>query len=111
MRARRRGYAIPNSISQPVTVEPRAVSGAAKITTRHALDYVEGDFMNMTNATFQEASVYPKKYSREALLPAVGQHSRAIIPGDDPGDQQLPDRAITKRQMDPHLVRCRGEYL
>jgi hypothetical protein len=46
--------------------------------------------MNMTNATFQEASVYPKKYSREALLPAVGQHSRAIIPGDDPGDQQLP---------------------
>jgi len=67
--------------------------------------------MNMTNATFQEASVYLKKYSREALLPAVGQHSRAIIPGDDPGDQQLPDRAITKRQMDPHLVRCRGEYL
>ena len=58
--------------------------------------------MNMTNATFQEASVYPKKYSRETLLPAVGQHSRAIIPGDDPGDQQLPERAITKRQTDPH---------
>ena len=55
--------------------------------------------MNMTNATFQEASVYPKKYSRETLLPAVGQHSGAIIPGDDPGDQQLPKR---KRQTDPH---------
>ena len=66
--------------------------------------------MNMTNATFQEASVYPRKYSREALLPAVGQHSRAIIPGDDPGDQQLPGRAITKRQTDPHLARCRAEY-
>jgi hypothetical protein len=66
--------------------------------------------MNMTNATFQEASVYPKKYSREALLPAVGQRSRAIIPGDDPGDQQLPGRAITKRQTDPHLAWCRAEY-
>ena len=66
--------------------------------------------MKMTNATFQEASVYPKKYSRETSLPAVGQHSRAIIPGDDPGDQQLPGRAITKRQTDPHLARCRAEY-
>ena len=66
--------------------------------------------MNMTNATFQEASVYPKKYSREALLPAVAQHSRAIISGDDPGDQQPPERAITKRQTDPHLARCRAEY-
>jgi len=45
--------------------------------------------MNMTNAVFQETSVYPKKYDREASLPTVGQHSRAIIPGDDPGDQRL----------------------
>ena len=66
--------------------------------------------MHMTNATFQEASLYPKKYSREALLPAVAQHSRVIIPGDDPGDQQSPERAITKRQTDPHLARCRAEY-
>jgi hypothetical protein len=29
-------------LSQVVTVEPRAVSGAAKITAQHALDYVEG---------------------------------------------------------------------
>ena len=52
--------------------------------------------MSMTNPVFQDASVYPKKYGREALLPGVGQDSRAIIPGDDPGDQQPPERAITK---------------
>ena len=66
--------------------------------------------MKMTNAVFQEASVYPKKYGREALLPGVGQHSRAIIPGDDPGDQQPPERAITERQRDPHVNRRRTEY-
>ena len=48
--------------------------------------------MNMSNPVFQEASVCPKKYGREALLPSVGQPSRAIIPGDDPGDQQPPER-------------------
>ena len=46
--------------------------------------------MHINNPVFQEASVYPKNYRREALLPGVGQHSRAIIPGDDPGDQQPP---------------------
>jgi hypothetical protein len=61
--------------------------------------------MNIINPVFQEASVYPNKYSREALLPRVGQHSRAIIPGDDPGDQQPPERAITERQRDPHVAR------
>ena len=66
--------------------------------------------MHMTNATFQEASLYPKKYSRQALLPAVAQHSRAIIPGDDPGDQQPPERAITERQRDPDVARWRTEY-
>ena len=66
--------------------------------------------MKITNPIFQEASVCPKKYSREALLPSVGQHSRAIIPGDDPGDQQSPERAITKRQRDPHVAWWRTEY-
>ena len=66
--------------------------------------------MKMTNAVFQEASVYPKKYGREALLPGVAQHSRAIIPGDDPGDQQPPERAITERQRDPDVARWRTEY-
>jgi hypothetical protein len=61
--------------------------------------------MKMTNMVFQEASVYPKKYGREVLLPGVGQHSRAIIPGDDPGDQQPPERAITERQRDPDVAR------
>jgi hypothetical protein len=66
--------------------------------------------MNMTNSVFQEASVYLKNHGREALLPGVAQHSRAIIPGDDPGDQQPPERAITKRQRDPHVARWRTEY-
>ena len=48
--------------------------------------------MHINNPVFQEASVYPKKHGREALLPGVGQPSRAIIPGDDPGDQQPPER-------------------
>ena len=66
--------------------------------------------MKITNPIFQEASVCPKKYSREALLPGAGQHSRAIIPGDNPGDQQPPERAITERQRDPHVARWRTEY-
>jgi len=44
------------------------------------------------------------------MLPGVGHHSRAIIPGDDPGDQQPPERAIIKRQRDPHVARWRIEY-
>ena len=61
--------------------------------------------MHINNPVFQEASVYPKNYRREALLPGVGQHSRAIIPGDDPGDQQPPECAISRRQRDPHVAR------
>jgi hypothetical protein len=35
------------------------------------------------------------------LLPGVGQPSRAIIPGDDPGDQQPPERAIMMMKREP----------
>jgi hypothetical protein len=66
--------------------------------------------MHINNPVFQEASAYPKKHGREALLPGVGHHSRAIIPGDDPGDQQPPERAITRRQRDPHVARWWTEY-
>jgi hypothetical protein len=66
--------------------------------------------MHINNPVFQEASVYPKKHGREALLPGVGHHSRAIIPGDDPGDQQPPERAITRRQRDPPVARWWTEY-
>jgi hypothetical protein len=66
--------------------------------------------MHINNPVFQEASVYPKKHGRETLLPGVGHHSRAIIPGDDPGDQQPPERAITRRQRDPHVARWWTEY-
>jgi len=97
-------------LSQLSTVERGRFLERLKSPAQDALDYVEGVCMNMINPVFQEASVYPKKYSREALLPSVGQHSRAIIPGDDPGDQQLPERAITERQRDPHVARCRTEY-
>jgi hypothetical protein len=34
---------------------------------------------------------YPEKYGRETFLADAGQRSRAIIPGDDPGDQQPPE--------------------
>ena len=59
----------------------------------------------MTNPVSQEASVYLKEYGREAFLPSAGLRSRAIIPGDDPGDQQPPERDITKWQKDPHAAR------
>ena len=55
--------------------------------------------MHINNPVFQEASAYPKKHGREALLPGVGHHSRAIIPGDDPGDQQPPERAIPSEEV------------
>jgi hypothetical protein len=53
--------------------------------------------MDNTNQIFCEASAYPKKCVREAFSPDAGQGSRAIIPGDDPGDQQQPER----RGFDP----------
>ena len=48
--------------------------------------------MDMTNRIFQEPRVCLEK-RREALEPDAGQPSRAIIPGDDPGDQQPPGPA------------------
>ena len=47
--------------------------------------------MNITYPIFQKASFYLEKYGRETFLADAGQRSRAIIPGDDPGDQQPPE--------------------
>jgi hypothetical protein len=33
-----------------------------------------------------------EKYDHKVLLPDAGSRSRAIIPGDDPGDQQPPEQ-------------------
>ena len=59
----------------------------------------------MTDPVFQEASLCLEKYDREALVPDAGQRSRAIIPGDVPGDQQPPERGF---YPDPHAVA--GQY-
>jgi len=48
--------------------------------------------MDMTNPVSREESVYLEKYRRETFLPDAGQRSRAIVPGDDPGDQQPPEQ-------------------
>src|ERR1700738_1703709 len=48
--------------------------------------------MSITYPIYQKASFYPEKYGRETFLADAGQRSRAIIPGDDPGDQQPPER-------------------
>jgi hypothetical protein len=48
--------------------------------------------MSITYPIFQKANFYPEKYGRETFLADAGQRSRAIIPGDDPGDQQPPER-------------------
>jgi hypothetical protein len=48
--------------------------------------------MNITYRIFQKGSFYLEKYGRETFLADAGQRSRAIIPGDDPGDQQPPER-------------------
>lgn len=48
--------------------------------------------MSMTFPIFQKVNFYPEKYGRETFLADAGQRSRAIIPGDDPGDQQPPER-------------------
>ena len=47
--------------------------------------------MSITYPIFQKASFFPKKYGRETFLADAGQRSRAIIPGDDPGDKQAPE--------------------
>ena len=48
--------------------------------------------MSITYPIFQKTNFYPEKYGGETLLADAGQRSRAIIPGDDPGDQQPPER-------------------
>ena len=48
--------------------------------------------MDITNLVLREASTHLKKNGREVFLPVAGHRSRAIIPGDDPGDQQPPER-------------------
>ena len=48
--------------------------------------------MTITLPIFQKTNFYPEKYGRETFLADAGQRSRAIIPGDDPGDQQPPER-------------------
>jgi hypothetical protein len=48
--------------------------------------------MSIIYPVFQKESFYLQTYDREAFLPDAGQRSRAIIPGDDPGDQQPPER-------------------
>ena len=48
--------------------------------------------MSITYPIFRKASFYPEKSGRETFLADAGQRSRAIIPGDDPGDQQPPER-------------------
>ena len=57
--------------------------------------------MSITYPIFQKASFYLEKYGREAFLADAGQRSRAIIPGDDPGDQQPPER---RESMPPSTI-------
>lgn len=47
--------------------------------------------MTTTQLIFQEVSMCREKYDHEILVPDAGKRSRAIIPGDDPGDQQPPE--------------------
>jgi hypothetical protein len=47
-----------------------------------------------------DASFKCEKSDRETLSPDAGKRSRAIIAGDDPGDQQLPERP----GFNPHLL-------
>jgi hypothetical protein len=57
--------------------------------------------MSIIYPVFQKASFLLATYDREAFLPYAGQRSRAIIPGDDPGDQQPPEpRGF---YSDPHV--------
>ena len=63
--------------------------------------------MSITYPVFQKASFYLEIHDRQAFLPNAGQRSRAIIPGDDPGDQQPPERRGFYR--DPYAVAANGE--
>ena len=63
--------------------------------------------MSITYPVFQKVSFYLEIYGRQNFLPDAGQRSRAIIPGDDPGDQQSPERRGFYR--DPYAVAAKGE--
>jgi hypothetical protein len=58
--------------------------------------------MSITCPVFQKASSYLEKYARETFSLDAGQRSRAIIPGDDPGDQEPPERR--RFHPEPHAV-------
>jgi hypothetical protein len=58
--------------------------------------------MSITCPVFQKASSYLEKYARETFSLDAGQRSRAIIPGDDPGDQKPPERR--RFHPEPHAV-------
>jgi hypothetical protein len=63
--------------------------------------------MSITYPVFQKVSFYLEIYDdRQTFLLDVGQRSRAIIPGDDPGDQQPPERRGFYR--DPDAVAANG---
>ena len=62
--------------------------------------------MSITYPVFQKASFYLEISGRQTFLPDAGQRSRAIIPGDDPGDQQPPERRGFYR--DPCAVAANG---
>ena len=48
--------------------------------------------MSITYQVLQRASSYLEKYAPETFPPDAAQRSRAIIPSDDPGDQEPPER-------------------
>jgi hypothetical protein len=64
--------------------------------------YIKGIVMSITYPGFQKANFYLERYGRETFSSDAGQRSRAIIPGDDPGDQQPPERRGL--YPDPHAV-------
>jgi hypothetical protein len=50
--------------------------------------------LSKTYPVFHKANFYFEKYGREPFKVDPAQRSRAIIPGDDPGDQQHPERRV-----------------
>ena len=58
--------------------------------------------MSIIYLVSQKASSYLGIYARETFSPAAGQRSRAIIPGDDPGDQEPPEQRGLNPE--PHAV-------
>ena len=67
--------------------------------------------MSLTCPGSSKASFYLEKYGREAFLPGAGQRSRAIIPGDDPGDQQPPEPRDLYPDPDGAAVNARSAQI